>query len=146
MDAYDTSLTQTVLTSLSEAREQLAAAEVGTYALFGGGANASGYRATIDAYDTSFTRSIPTPLSMGRTLLAGTTIGELDFAIFGGGRTDAAQNTVDVYDKNLTRTIPTTLSASRSGLLAGPIGVYALFAGGWTGTIESSVVDVFKCE
>ena len=49
VDAYDTSLTRTIPTPLSEARYGLSATSVGICALFGGGG--SGY--TVDAYAVS---------------------------------------------------------------------------------------------
>ena len=88
VDAYDTSLTRTTATPLSEARSDLAATTVGNYALFGGGSNS-----TVDAYDTSLTRTIPTPLSKYRGNLAATTVG--NYALFGGGSTNGS--TVDAY-------------------------------------------------
>ena len=53
VDAYNTSLTRTSPTALSEARRNLAATSVGNYALFGGGDNGSGDRSTVDAYMVS---------------------------------------------------------------------------------------------
>ena len=49
VDAYDTSLTRTTPTALSQVRRELAATSVGNYALFGGGYNGSRLN-TVDAY------------------------------------------------------------------------------------------------
>ena len=81
------------------ARERLAAASVGDFALFGGGWPTS---AVVDAYNTALTRSTPTALSVARYALAATSVG--DFALFGGGWDGiATRNTVDAYDRNLNR-------------------------------------------
>ena len=91
VDAYTTSLVRSTATSLSSAREGLAATTVGGYALFGGGfyeggsarATGAAYSATVDAYTTSLVHSTTTSLSEGRGKLAATTVG--GYALFGGG-------------------------------------------------------------
>ena len=53
VDAYDTSLTRTTPTALSQTRYGLSATTVGNYALFGGGYSSgysSGHSAVVDAY------------------------------------------------------------------------------------------------
>ena len=99
VDAYDTSLTRTIPTTLSNTSSYLAATSIGDYALFGGGRySSSGFRNTVNAYDTSLTRTIPTTLSKARSYLAATSIG--DYALFGGGLSNSsggAENLVDVY-------------------------------------------------
>ena len=132
VDAYDTSLTRTIPTALSQARSSLKATTVGSYALFGGGRNSfSDCLDAVDAYDTSLTRTIPTALSQARSDLEATTVG--DCALFGGGySSDYYSNVIDVYDTGLTRTIATELSKARSNLAATTVGDYALFGGGVT--------------
>ena len=89
VDAYNTSLTRSTPTPLSQARSSLAATTLGDYALFGGGNTGStrigGTSGTsvVDAYNKSLTRSTPTALSAYRLRLAATTLG--DYALFGGG-------------------------------------------------------------
>ena len=136
VDAYDTSLTRTIPTPLSEARSTLAATTVGNYALFADGYDTGMPKNIVDAYDTSLTRTIPTPLSEGRSELAATTVG--DYALFGGGgNMGTGIATVDAYDTSLTRTIPTPLSEARYGLSATSVGDYALFGG------SGSTVDAY---
>lgn len=94
VDAYDTILTRTTPTALSQVRHLLAATSVGNYALFGGGYDSS-YSAVVDAYDTSLTRSTPTALSQARTGLAATSVG--NYALFGGGRASSNSAVVDAY-------------------------------------------------
>ena len=96
VDAYDTSLTRTTIDPLSETARNLAAASVGTYALFGGGCeNITPYRSAVTAYNASLTRTIMTDLSEARYDLAAASVG--DYALFGGGRGDSASAVVDAY-------------------------------------------------
>ena len=94
VDAYNTSLTRSTPTALSQARDDLAATSVGNYALFGGGWAGSG-SSTVDAYNLSLTRSTPTPLSEARSILAATSVG--NYALFGGGWAGSDSSTVDAY-------------------------------------------------
>ena len=141
VDAYNTSLTRTTPTELSQARSGLAATTVGNYALFGGGVSSS-YSAVVDAYDTSLTRTTPTALSQVRSSLKATTVG--NYALFGGGSGGGYNYaTVDAYDTTLTRTTPTALSQARSQLAATTVGNYALFGGGESSSSYSAVVDAY---
>ena len=127
VDAYDTSLTRTNPTALSQARDNSAATTVGSYALFGGGNNPS--LSTVDAYNTSLTRTTPTALSQARSILAATTVG--NYALFGGGDFPSS-STVDAYNTSLTRSIPKPLSLPMDHLAATTVGDYALFGEGTT--------------
>ena len=133
VDAYNTSLTRTTPTALSQARVSLAATSVGNYALFGGGSSSN----VVDAYDQNLTRSTPTELSQARGILAATTVG--DYALFGGGYGNDYSAIVDAYDQNLTRSTPTALSQARNYLATTSVGDYALFGGG----SSSNVVDAY---
>ena len=107
VDAYDTSLTRTTPTELSQARKELAAPTVAPagdsspqsgYAVFGGGYSGSDWVPTVDAYDASLTRTIQPKLSVGRSYLSGTSIG--NYALFAGGYaadTQAVTTTADAY-------------------------------------------------
>ena len=146
VDAYDTILTRTTPTALSQVRHLLAATNVGNYALFGGGYDSS-YSAVVDAYDTSLTRSTPTALSQARDALAATTVAsaggsspQSGYALFGGGYAGSYSAVVDAYDTSLTRSTPTALSQARTRLAATSIGNYALFGGG---SGPSAVVDAY---
>ena len=129
-----------VTTPLSAARNDLAGASVGGYALFGGGL-AAAVSAVVDAYNTDLTRSTPTALSAARQLLAGASVG--GYALFGGGYTGAVSAVVDAYNTDLTRSTPTALSAARQLLAGASVGGYALFGGGHTGAAYSAVVDAY---
>ena len=130
-----------VTTPLSAARNDLAGASVGGYALFGGGHTGAAYSAVVDAYNTDLTRSTPTALSAARQLLAGASVG--GYALFGGGHTGAVSAVVDAYNTDLTRSTPTALSEARRYLTGASVGGYALFGGGHTGAAYSAVVDAY---
>ena len=137
VDAYNSSLTRSTATSLSEARFWFAATTVNDYALFGGGNDKS---STVDAYSRTLTRSTPTSLSEGRYWLAATALG--DYAFFGGGSSGNASSVVEIYSSRLTRSIAPALSEARDCLAATKVGEYALFGGG-QGNNYSSTVDEY---
>ncbi len=123
-------------TPLSVARNMLAGASVGNYALFAGGHDGS-YSDTVDAYNASLTRTTPTALSSVRRNLAGASVG--NYALFAGGYGGSYRDTVDAYDASLTRTTPTALSSARDRLAGASVGNYALFAGGYGGSYRDTV-------
>ena len=93
-----TDITRSTPTALSTARDRLAGASVGNYALFAGGKiDSSRYSATVDAYDSSLTRSTPTVLSDSRSSLAGASVG--NYALFAGGYGSTYVATVDAYER-----------------------------------------------
>ena len=143
VDAYNTSLTRTTATDLSEKKFYLSATTVGNYALFGGGCIGTySSTSTVDAYDSFLTRTTATSLNGVRDELGATTVG--NYALFGGGlyRGHYDVRTVEVYDSSLTRTTATDLSHSRSSPEATTVGNYALFGGGrWSDTL--STVDAY---
>jgi len=77
-------LVRSTPTALSVARDTLAGASVGNYALFAGGYNGdiSGL-SIVDAYDTDLVRSSPSALGGSRCHLAGASVG--NYALFAGG-------------------------------------------------------------
>jgi hypothetical protein len=151
VDAYDSNLTIGTSTSLSQARDYLAATTVGDYALFGGGLGINnGYTAVsavVDACDANLTMRTRPTLSEARDSLAATTVG--NYALFGGGSGNGSVSlaVVDAYDTDLERTTtPPPLSEARYVLAAttvAPAGGsgYALFGGGYAS--QSSAVDVY---
>ena len=117
-------------TALSEARDALAGAAVGSYALFAGGENSTSKSSTVDAYSSTLIRTTPPALYEARHFLAGATAGGI-YAIFAGGMaTGAYTDMVEAYASSLTSPTPTTLSEKRYALAGASIGDYALFAGG----------------
>ena len=133
------------ITPLSAARRCLAAAAVGSCALFGGGDIGStryDYYGRVDAYDASLTRSTATGLNPNRTNLAATSVG--NYALFGGGYgKDGWSADVEAYDASLTKTTATNLSSSRTNLAATSVGNYALFGGGSINTTYYRIVDAY---
>lgn len=147
VDAYNTNLTHSTPTALSEARGYLAAATVGGYALFGGGYKIDTYpSAAVDAYNASLTRSTPTSLSEARCYTASAANGS--YALIGGGyryASDSYSVAVDAYNKNLTRSTPQiSLIVGRRYLAAASAGDYVLFAGGIASSGVSAVVDAYN--
>ena len=133
-------LTYSTPTALSVARNNLAGASVGDYALFAGGYNGSSVLNVVDAYNTSLTRSTPTSLSAARSSLAGASVGA--YALFAGG--DGGGAVVDAYNTSLTRSTPTALSVARNNLAGASVGDYALFAGGNSDGGRSNVVNAYS--
>ena len=143
VDAYNTSLTRSTPTPLSEERSLLAATSVGGYALFAGGGKVGGYEsAVVDAYNTNLTRSTPKlPLIVGRRNLAAASVGS--YALFAGGSRYGIgpSNVVDAYDEALTRSTPIVLTTARYSFVGATSGGYALFAGG--GGSSGMAVDAY---
>ena len=106
VDAYDSDLTRSIPTGLSQARDNLTATTVGNYALFGGGYGGSSLSNVVDAYDSDLTRSTPTALSQARDNLTATTVApaggsspQSGYALFGGGYDGSSlSNVVDAYN------------------------------------------------
>ena len=145
VDAYNTSLTRTTATDLSEASGYLAAATIGNYALFAGGTNGKANLSSVNAYNTSLTRTTPASLSEIKNNCATATIG--NYALFGGGGTYGkyASTVVDAYDSSLTRTTATDLSEARAEFAATTVGNYALFGGGMSSnSTYNSSVDAYN--
>lgn len=118
------------ITSLSVARNLLAATTIGNYALFGGGST-SNYSGNVDAYNTSLTRTSATALGTSRASLAATTVG--NYAMFGGGDTSSNYSSaVDAYNASLTKaSVSKRLYNTSCNLAATTVGNYALFGGGY---------------
>ena len=148
VDAYNTSLTKSTPTELSCKRCGHAAASVGGYALFAGGAssyNFLGYGnilSSVDAYDASLTRSAAHII--GATVaIGGAAVG--NYALFAGGTVysqinkDNVTSDVLAYDPSLTFTTAPLLSVARANVKGASAGNYALFAGGRAGSFCTTV-------
>lgn len=145
VDAYNTDLTRSTPTALSEARYSLTAVAIGSYALFAGGSKKDNYpSAVVDAYNTNLTRSTPTALSEARDYFSAAANGA--YALFAGGWGTARYSvTVDAYNKSLTRSTPqVSLIVGRDCLSAATAGDYVLFAGGRASSGASAVVDAYS--
>ena len=143
------------ITPLSYARNSLAAAHVGNYAIFAGGVyvNGSGrlYYTYVDAYDASLTKTTPTSLNGGGYTLAATSVG--NYALFGGGQysnTSGSTTTysayVNAYDASLVRTLAPNLDNGRRWLAAATANNCALFGGGYNDDTGSffTKVDIYN--
>ena len=137
VNAYDTSLTRTVITNLSKARLYMSSTTVGNYALFAGGTFVyvnSNFN-TVDAYNSSLVRVAATALSVSRNGILSTTVG--NYALFGGGYGNNGPDSqnrifdvVDVYNETLSRFSIDAFNNKTADYAAATIGNYALFAGG----------------
>ena len=140
VDAYNASLTKSTPTELSCKRCGHAAASVGGYALFAGGASAykllglyDGLVGSVDAYNASLTRSAA-HIFGDTAAIGGAAVG--NYALFAGGTSDMQINDNEVtsyvlaYDPSLTFTTAPDLSVARADVKGASVGNYALFAGG----------------
>ena len=148
VDAYNTSLTKSTPTELSCKRCGHAAASVGGYALFAGGAsshNFLGYGdlvSSVDAYDASLTRSAAHIIG-ATAAIGGAAVG--NYALFAGGAVSMPINKDNVtsgvlaYDPSLTFTTAPLLSVARANVKGASVGNYALFASGRAGSFCTTV-------
>ena len=140
VDAYNTSLTKSTPTELSCKRCGHAAASVGGYALFAGGASSCNMAgryddivSSVDAYDASLTRSAAHVIGAAAEI-GGVAVG--NYALFAGGAVSMPINKDNVtsyvlaYDPSLTFTTAPWLSVARANVKGASVGNYALFAGG----------------
>lgn len=152
VNAYNSGLTRSIPTALSEARFNHTAASNGDVVFFAGGSNENGVygrSATVDSYNNSLTRTKLTNLSTQREELAGINVG--DYALFAGGNYGFSmsgdyvdRNTVDAYNRSLTRIPADSLSVARTFLAATKIGEFAIFVAGDTYLGKgTNTVDVY---
>ena len=153
VDAYNTSLTKSTPTELSCKRCGHAAASVGGYALFAGGASSynllgyyDGLVGSVDAYNASLTRSAA-HIFGDTAAIGGAAVG--NYALFAGGTWDMQINDDNVisgvlaYDPSLTFTIAPDLSVARADVKGASVGNYALFAGGKASS-KCTTVDAYN--
>jgi hypothetical protein len=133
VEAYDASLTQTLLANLSPGESELAGSPVGDFLLL------SYNFAKLFVYDTSLTLSYLFPSSSTRYAFAAITLE--GFVLFGGGWN--ASNIVEVYDTSLTQSFSTPLSVARGYLSGATIGNYGLFFGGDAFPSWDTAVDAY---
>jgi hypothetical protein len=139
--AYDTSLTRSSPTALSEGRRNLTGSSNANYLIFAGGYNGTANSAVADAYDTSLTRSTPTALSAARHAPSASKVG--DYALFAGSMVGGS-TVIDAYDTSLTRSTPTALSSAREFMASAHNSNYALFAGGEISAVCYDVVEAYN--
>lgn len=156
--AYSSDLVKTRPTSFSQDKAYLAAAAIGDYALFGGGASGikttTGLnydppppieepyswtvKGTVDSYSKDLTHEMAQDLFAARFKLA--CVSNEHYVLFGGGiqAEKSVSDLVDAYDDELTHTFAGKLSEARANLSAATAGNYMLFAGGATTDGEDS--------
>lgn len=136
---------------LSEGRGTLAAASVGTKALFAGGHRYRfgigwEYLDTVDIYDDTDGSWSTAQLSSNRSKIGAATAGTK--ALFAGGGSSGSTywDVVDIYDDADGSWSTGALSQAREYITGISVGNKALFAGGRyydSGTVYSDVVDIY---
>lgn len=155
VDRYTKTLTKLGNLTLSSPRAALAAATIGSKALFAGGSPSdySGESNTVDTFDSSGTRGSADPLSRDRYGLSSAKVG--NYALFASGRYHYSSGTsyyvsnayyVDIYDSSLTHQALT--AANTSGVecyrpASASFGSRAIFAGGATTTTQVGTLIYF---
>jgi ELWxxDGT repeat protein len=138
--------------TLSQAREGLGSATVGTKVFFAGGfIGTSGNSNVVDIYDNATSTWSIAALSQARNSLGAASIGNKAFFAGGfitttsGGTTNSAySNVVDIYDNTTNSWSVATLSQPRYDPAAASVGTKVFFAGGGTYNFTpSDVVDIY---
>lgn len=149
MNYYNSSLTRTIGTVLSETKNAPVSGTNSSYMFVGGWYGPGGVRSTVvNAYNSSMVRSIPTGLTQGRTGIA--CAGNSDYVMFASGTNGTAVvNTTEFYDTSATRTLGpvttdlTSTTQETSSTRAVAFGPYIVMGGGSTSYYDSKVVDTF---
>lgn len=131
VNSYDNVLTYQRILDVGAARHSLAAASVGTHALFCGGNSSGVATSEVSTLDENLSKGTATKLSVARAAARGASIG--NYALIGGGsafrnNTTLNYNTVDVYDESLTASTATGLALAES-CEAASNSEFALFCG-----------------
>lgn len=133
--------------SLSAARQGLAATAVDGLAIFAGGRKPGALSAEVDLYDSASGAWTAASLTVARAELAATPVGP--YALFAGGAVAGGQATdvIDVLDVRTLTWSTASLSLPRFYLAATTVGTKALFVGGSSGSlgasVPSAVVDIY---
>jgi hypothetical protein len=156
VDIYDAATGRWSTARLSEARVFLAAASVGSRALFAGGlvGTSGGAEARpsdrVDIYDSATGEWSTARLSQARAWLATAVVGSR--VLFAGGSAGPSSpqsrdsDVVDIYDAAMGQWSMARLSQARRELIAAAVDGQALFAGGNVGPNSgqpSDVVDLY---
>jgi hypothetical protein len=147
VDIYNANTSTWSTAQLSQARESMASATLGTKVFFAGGKNGATSSSVVDIYDDATGLWTTSSLSVGRQELAATSLAGKVF--FGGGMSYQVapyySNVVDIYDGNTNSWSTSALSLARNGLAAAAAGSKVLFAGGVynQGLSFSDRVDIY---
>lgn len=141
-EAYDSTLTRRYLGGLLYERMNLAGTSVGTFMLFGGGANnGSGRIDSMEAFGIMLVRTSAPAMTTNRQLFAAARTDH--YALFAGGYNYPMTDTVDVYDENLLRLTPLTLPGPSQDLAGTTKDGYAIFGGGYDESNPTNAVAIF---
>lgn len=134
VDSYNKDLTHSLPTPLSVNRARFGAGDIGNFAIFLGGEDAS-----ADYYDSSLTRST---LSLAQNRYDFAVSNNAEYLLCGGGNTSTsystAINTVLAINSDLTILNAHNLSQARCNLAASTVNSMVIFAGGRLPSSSSS--------
>lgn len=130
--SFNNSLTSSRLTDLSQTREYLKAASIGSYLIFAGGRSFGDiYSKSVDVYNSSLTKvSNISDMSHSRSIAGAASNG--NYAIFTGGRRSSSSynQDADAYNSSLTISTIYTYESYKLAGISHPL--FALFSGGST--------------
>lgn len=147
VEAYNSSLVQTIPTNLTNARQYLKSATTGDYVIFNSGSYTSGSTQTLrtgaDAYNTNLTRTSVTR-SHSYWDYGATSVG--NYALFVGGTNSPISGagdtaTATAYNNSLTRSNAPSLNTAHCDISGATIANYAIFTGNQWG---SAIIDVYN--
>lgn len=131
--SYNSDLTLTIWTPLSEAKALAGSCCQDDYALVGGGQALVNYNPTlytsVDAYTKEGVRITAPELQIDKREVCA--VGVEGYAIFAGGAGYWAHDSVDSYDEELSHMVQDPLSEAKYQIAAIPVANYGIFAGGW---------------
>lgn len=129
VEAFNASLTKTIVANLVEARAGLAGTTTRDYAVFADGYNKTSYTNRFDRYSASLTHSTGYLNGItGMASYAAASVGK--YALFVGETG---------YSINNSGTVSTITSSTRTNLAATSLGDYAVFAGGTASAVSGNV-------
>ena len=149
VDIYDISTNNWTTAAISLARENITAVANGNKIFFAGGGYWYGdYHSKVDIYDVVTNNWSATSLSEPKTLVAAAAVGNK--VMFAGGYKTSGDEypnniitTVDIYDLSTSSWSTAQLSEARGGITATTINNKVYFAGGWTGSTNSTKIDIY---
>ena len=143
VEVVDKNLTISSAAALSDAKVDIASANVPGYTLFAGGQRFAyqTYYASVDAYNTSLVKTVCTNLALGASDVGGASLN--GYALFGGGAYTSSSYTalVRAYNSSLVQTSLSSLQVATRSRGASN-GSYAIFSGSTYTAYNSSLVRV----
>ena len=139
VDALDSQLVKSSLTSLNSATHSLSAASTGNYAVFAAGWRGS-FSNVVYAYDSDYSKYSPYSLEKAATDVCGASTP--NYAVFFGGRVSSTWgdncSQICKYSTDLTRSISHMTDGISSGMVSASVGNFVLLGGGLTYSASNS--------